>query len=165
MGFLVEFLLISGIILSAGGLLVSRHVLISTLCLAINTTLIGFLYILKGMLFIGVAQIAVYAGGIIILLLLTIMTLGLTSSVPTSLTQNIISGLVFVVTFVAVYFSLPDLKLSTSSINLESIGLTLSSKMRDHLIAVAVTLVAIFVTHSLLSNNGDNLKSKNPNEG
>lgn len=153
MELIVEYLLIFGILVSAGLLVISRQVLFSTLCLAANTTLLGFLFILKGMLFFGVAQIAVYAGGIIILLLLTIMVLGIKSTLSATIPQVVTGSLMFVVVFWSVFVSLPELELSPKNINLEEVGGSLSGEMFDHLLLIGVILVAIFSTHSLISSN------------
>lgn len=63
-------------ILSALGMLFSRSAVYSAILLVLNFTTVAFIYFILGAPFIGLAQITVYAGAIMVLFLFVIMLLG-----------------------------------------------------------------------------------------
>lgn len=74
---LIIFFVIAGItILTALGMLLSRSAVYSAVLLVMNFTTVAFLYFILGAPFIGLAQITVYAGAIMVLFLFVIMLLG-----------------------------------------------------------------------------------------
>jgi len=74
---LIIFFILAGItILTALGMLLSRSAVYSAVLLVMNFTTVAFLYFILGAPFIGLAQITVYAGAIMVLFLFVIMLLG-----------------------------------------------------------------------------------------
>jgi NADH-quinone oxidoreductase subunit J len=74
---LVIFISVAALaIASALGMLFSRNTVYSALLLVFNFTTVAFLYFMMGAPFIGLAQITVYAGAIMVLFLFVIMLLG-----------------------------------------------------------------------------------------
>jgi len=63
-------------VLAAIGVVAQRNVLYSGLLLVLNMLSLAALYILMGAQFLGVAQIIVYAGAVMVLFLFTVMLLG-----------------------------------------------------------------------------------------
>lgn len=86
---------------SAVGLLVSRSAIYSALFLVLNFLTVALLYLMLGAPFIALAQIAVYAGAIMVLFLFVIMMLGAEKLTSASLQVRglrvlaIVLGLVF----------------------------------------------------------------------
>jgi NADH-quinone oxidoreductase subunit J len=81
---------------SAVGLLVSRSAIYSALFLVLNFLTVALLYLMLGAPFIALAQIAVYAGAIMVLFLFVIMMLGAEKLTPTSLNIRSLRGLIIV---------------------------------------------------------------------
>jgi NADH-quinone oxidoreductase subunit J len=81
---------------SAVGLLVSRSAIYSALFLVLNFLTVALLYLILGAPFIALAQIAVYAGAIMVLFLFVIMMLGAEKLTPTSLRVRSLRGLAIV---------------------------------------------------------------------
>jgi NADH-quinone oxidoreductase subunit J len=74
---LILFLILAFVaVVSALGLLISRNAIYAALYLIINFATVAVFYLLLGGAFIAVAQIAVYAGAIMVLFLFVIMLLG-----------------------------------------------------------------------------------------
>ena len=74
---LIIFFILAGItVLTALGMLLSRSAVYSAVLLVMNFTTVAFLYFILGAPFIGLAQITVYAGAIMVLFLFVIMLLG-----------------------------------------------------------------------------------------
>jgi NADH-quinone oxidoreductase subunit J len=74
---LVIFFTLAGLaIVSALGMLLSRSAVYSAILLVVNFTTVAFIYFILGAPFIGLAQITVYAGAIMVLFLFVIMLLG-----------------------------------------------------------------------------------------
>lgn len=74
---LIIFIILGGLaLLSALGMLLSRNTVYSALLLVFNFTTVAFIYFMLGAPFIGLAQITVYAGAIMVLFLFVIMLLG-----------------------------------------------------------------------------------------
>jgi len=61
---------------AALGMLFSRNTVYSAVLLVLNFTTVAFIYFMLGAPFIGLAQITVYAGAIMVLFLFVIMLLG-----------------------------------------------------------------------------------------
>lgn len=74
---LIVFFTLAGLaIASALGVLLSRSAVYSAILLVVNFTTVAFIYFILGAPFIGLAQITVYAGAIMVLFLFVIMLLG-----------------------------------------------------------------------------------------
>ncbi len=74
---LILFFTLAGVtLISALGMLLSRSAVYSAILLVLNFTTVAFLYFILGAPFIGLAQITVYAGAIMVLFLFVIMMLG-----------------------------------------------------------------------------------------
>lgn len=74
---LILFFTLGGLaIVSALGMLISRSAVYSAILLVLNFTTVAFIYFILGAPFIGLAQITVYAGAIMVLFLFVIMLLG-----------------------------------------------------------------------------------------
>lgn len=131
----------------------SRNVLMSALGLAINTTVIGFLFILKGLTFLGIVQIAVYAGGIIVLILMTIMILSLGSKIEFTYLSLLKSLLIFLLVFLFVYYSLSSLNFNNTNFDVKDLGDLLANNYLYHLLSLGVLLNAILVSYLLISRD------------
>ena len=71
------FITVAAVALAAGlGMLLSRNTVYSAVLLVLNFTTVAFIYFMLGAPFIGLAQITVYAGAIMVLFLFVIMLLG-----------------------------------------------------------------------------------------
>ncbi len=74
---LIIFFTLAGIaVVTALGVLLSRSAVYSAILLVVNFTTVAFIYFILGAPFIGLAQITVYAGAIMVLFLFVIMMLG-----------------------------------------------------------------------------------------
>ena len=73
---IIFFTLAALAIVSALGTLLSRSAVYSAILLVLNFTTVAFIYFILGAPFIGLAQITVYAGAIMVLFLFVIMLLG-----------------------------------------------------------------------------------------
>jgi NADH-quinone oxidoreductase subunit J len=74
---LIIFFTLAGIaVVTALGVLISRSAVYSAILLVVNFTTVAFIYFILGAPFIGLAQITVYAGAIMVLFLFVIMMLG-----------------------------------------------------------------------------------------
>ena len=73
---IIFFTLAALAIVSALGILLSRSAVYSAILLVLNFTTVAFIYFILGAPFIGLAQITVYAGAIMVLFLFVIMLLG-----------------------------------------------------------------------------------------
>jgi NADH-quinone oxidoreductase subunit J len=74
---LIVFLILGGIaVFAALGMLFSRNAIYSALFLVVNFLMVAGIYLFLGATFIGLAQITVYAGAIMVLFLFVIMLLG-----------------------------------------------------------------------------------------
>ncbi|MCS7092772.1 MAG: NADH-quinone oxidoreductase subunit J [Patescibacteria group bacterium] len=146
----LEFAVLSIVILSSIFAVFSKNVLLCALSLAINTSFLGFFFILKNLLFLGLVQIAVYAGGIIVLILFTIMILGLKNEISKSLSELIFGSMVFLVIFCVVFFSLPDFTWTPVTLNVAKLGDALSGDYLPHLLAIGVILNCALVVYLLI---------------
>ncbi len=153
MGLVIEYFLYIAILMSAIMVASSRNVLMSALGLAINTTVIGFLFILKGLTFLGIVQIAVYAGGIIVLILMTIMILSLGSKIEFTYLSLLKSLLIFLLVFLFVYYSLSSLNFNNTNFDVKDLGDLLANNYLYHLLSLGVLLNAILVSYLLISRD------------
>jgi NADH-quinone oxidoreductase subunit J len=62
--------------LGALGLVFHRHPVVATLCMAVSTVSIGVLYVMLHVPFLGLFQMIVYAGAVMVVALYIIMALG-----------------------------------------------------------------------------------------
>jgi NADH-quinone oxidoreductase subunit J len=77
LGAIIAFAVIGlAVVGSAVGLLLSRNAIYAALFLVVNFIAVGVLYLVLGAPFISFAQVAVYAGSIMVLFLFVIMLLG-----------------------------------------------------------------------------------------
>ncbi len=135
---LILFFTLAGVtIVSALGMLVSRSAVYSAVLLVLNFTTVAFLYFILGAPFIGLAQITVYAGAIMVLFLFVIMMLGtqnVTQNEPVGF-QRVVTVLVgLVIMGEAVFmFLIKDpsglsVTIGGNPVGVETIGLLLYSK-------------------------------------
>ena len=108
-------------ILTAAGLLLSRHAVYAALYLVLNFGAVAVFYLLLGSPFIALSQVTVYGGAIMILFLFVIMLLG-TEEIPAEIIwKNVLPaaglGLVLVVEVAYLIFqkvAATDLQMATS---------------------------------------------------
>lgn len=150
---LIEAVLYFGIIVSSSVVLFTRYALVGALALAVNTSLIGFLLIKKDLLFIGLGQIAVYAGGIIVFILFTITMLGLKAEIKKPITEIFVGFLIFGTTFLFSYLALPDLDFVDRGVSVVEIGKKFLNDLFIHVITVAILLNSVLVSYILLISN------------
>ena len=157
------FLIAVVAIASAIGMLVARNPVGSALWLVLNFFCIAAAYILLNAEFIGIIQILVYAGAIMVLFLFVIMLLNLDELprltnvnwkkvVAYSLGIVVLSQLVYVVADVSGV--LPAAASSEPGVNVASaanIGMELFSKYAFHLQIIAVLLLAATIGAVLLA--------------
>ena len=80
---LILFLILALVAVATGfGMLLSRNAVYSALFLVLNFITVAIFYLLLGAPFIAMAQITVYAGGIMVLFLFVIMLLGAEKVAP-----------------------------------------------------------------------------------
>jgi NADH-quinone oxidoreductase subunit J len=82
MGFLLFCILAGAMVLSAVGVVVTRHPVRSTMCLVVTLFLLAVMFVFLAADFVAALQVVVYAGAIMVVFLFVIMLLNLQEDEP-----------------------------------------------------------------------------------
>jgi NADH-quinone oxidoreductase subunit J len=145
--------------LAASFMLFTRNILYSALALAVVLISVAGLFVLMQSEFVGVAQIMIYAGGIIVLILFAIMlTTGKRGERPLSQKKRVFPALIlgaalFSMLALQVYHLPVDIPGPSSSEPIKSLGITMLTDFLIPLELIAVLLLVVLIGALTIARN------------